>query len=95
MNLSCPVERYTAAMKVRVRVFAGLVALVGAREVYLEVQDGATADDLKVAVGGAFPATEPFLRSVVCAVGEEYVPGDHVLRAGDAVALIPPVSGGA
>ena len=75
-------------------MFAGLVALVGSREIEVEVRDGATADDLNAAVGEAFPATRPFLRSVVCAVGEDYVSGDHVLRAEDQVALIPPVSGG-
>jgi molybdopterin converting factor small subunit len=31
---------------------------------------------------------------LVCAVDEEYVPSEHVLRDGDHVALIPPVSGG-
>src|SRR5207302_6678299 len=37
---------------------------------------------------------QPFLTTLVCAVDEEYVPSEHVLREGDAVALIPPISGG-
>jgi molybdopterin synthase catalytic subunit len=82
-------------MEVRVRLFAGLAALVGSREVELKLLDGATTDDLKAHFAIDFPAVKPFLSSVVCAVGEEYVAGDHVLRAGDDVALIPPVSGGA
>ena len=81
-------------MKVHVRVFAGLVALVGAREVEVEIGEGATADDLKAAVGEVYPATGLFLRNVVCAVGEDYVSGGYVLHADDQVALIPPVSGG-
>ena len=31
---------------------------------------------------------------LVCAVDEDYAPGDRVVQDGDSVALIPPVSGG-
>jgi molybdopterin synthase catalytic subunit len=81
-------------MKVRVRMFAGLVALVGAREIEVDVRDGATASMLKAHIGELHPAVVAFLPSVVCAVGEEYVAGDFALADGDFVALIPPVSGG-
>ena len=80
-------------MHVRVRVFAGLAQMIGAREFDLDVP-GADVAAVRRAVAAAHPIVEPFLRNVVCAVGEEYVPDTHRLRDGDEVALIPPVSGG-
>jgi molybdopterin converting factor subunit 1 len=82
-------------MRIHVRVYAGLVAMVGARDVDVDVPDAsATADGLKQRIGELYPVAQAFLRTVVCAVDEEYVRGDHALRDGDRVALIPPVSGG-
>jgi molybdopterin converting factor subunit 1 len=81
-------------MKVHVRAFAGLVAMIGAREIEVEVRDGATVADVRAAVAAAYPQVEAMLRNVVCAVGEEYVEDEYVVREGDVVALIPPVSGG-
>jgi molybdopterin converting factor small subunit len=81
-------------MKVDVRLFAGLHQMVGERQITLEVPVGATALDLRERFADAYPATRPFLSTLVCAVGEDYVPNDYILREGDLVALIPPVSGG-
>ncbi|OGO49796.1 MAG: molybdopterin converting factor subunit 1 [Chloroflexi bacterium RBG_16_68_14] len=82
-------------MKVHVRLFAGLQDLLGQRNVTLELADGATVSHLREQLGREYPVISPFLSTLVCAVDEEYVPGDHALRDGDDVALIPPVSGGA
>lgn len=86
---------YTWSMEIRVRLFAGLHQLVGAREVTLSLSEGATAGQLKERFADAYPQARVFLPTLVCAVAEDYVTADHVLRAGDEVALIPPVSGGA
>ena len=79
---------------INVRLFAGLHDLVGKREVVLDVPDGATVMQLRDRLGEEYPIVRPFLSTLVCAVDEEYVTPDHVLRAGEDVALIPPVSGG-
>lgn len=79
---------------INVRLFAGLRETVGQRTIDVDVPEGATVAVLCERIGDAYPLVRPFLSTVVCAVGEEYVPGSHILRAGDAVALIPPVSGG-
>jgi len=79
---------------VNIRLFAGLHDLVGKRDLVMELPDGATIADLRDRLGQEYPAVEPFLTTLVCAVDEEYVPSEHVLRSGDKVALIPPVSGG-
>lgn len=82
-------------MKVRVRLFAGLADIVGARTVEVDLQNGATVGDLRAALARAYPAVAPFMSTLVCAVNEEYVPSDRHVSEGDDVALIPPVSGGA
>lgn len=82
-------------MTVTVRLFAALHEMIGKREFALSLADGATVADLQARVGADHPAVRPLMPNIVCAVGEEYVPADHVLREGDTVALIPPVSGGA
>jgi MoaE-MoaD fusion protein len=61
----------------------------GAREVSLELPDGARVRDALTALGGLSDGLP-----LVMAVNREYAPEDRVLEAGDELALIPPVSGG-
>ena len=77
-------------MKVAVRLFAALRERAGAREAALELDDGASVDDVWPALGlGEEPA------GLVYAVNRAYVERGTPLADGDEVALIPPVSGGA
>src|SRR3954452_21470588 len=76
-------------MEVTVRLFAMLRERAGARELTLELPDGARVSDA-LAELGEVAAGLP----LVMAVNREYAPEDHVLDAGDELALIPPVSGG-
>ncbi len=77
-------------MKVAVRLFAALRELAGARERALELDEGASVDDVWPALGlGDEPA------GLVYAVNRAYVERGTPLADGDEVALIPPVSGGA
>jgi molybdopterin converting factor subunit 1 len=80
---------------VQVRLFAGLREMIGARQIAVSLADGATVGELQDRITEDHPVLRPFMPTVVCAVGEEYVSSSHVLREGDLVALIPPVSGGA
>jgi molybdopterin converting factor subunit 1 len=77
-------------MKVSVRLFASLRERAGRDELELELPEGAHVRDALDAVddlAGGLP--------LVLAVNREYAdPGDP-LQAGDELALIPPVSGGA
>jgi molybdopterin synthase sulfur carrier subunit len=77
-----------------VRLFAGLRETVGAREITVKIDDGATVADLCRRIGDEYPLVRVLLASAVAAVGEEYVPASYQLHDGDMVALIPPVSGG-
>ncbi len=76
-------------MHVTVRLFAVLRERAGAPQVDLDLPDGAS-------VAEALDALAPLAGDVpvVLAVNREYAVADTVLRAGDELALIPPVSGG-
>ncbi|MEA2349763.1 MAG: MoaE-MoaD fusion protein, partial [Thermoleophilaceae bacterium] len=76
--------------EVTVRLFAMLRERAGAREVTLELPDGARVGDAIAALGDVADGVP-----VVMAVNREYAPEDAVLDPGDELALIPPVSGGA
>ena len=79
----------------RVRLFARLAELTGAREVLVELGEGLTAADVLTQLTARFPSLRDLEGSIRYAVNAEYVPPDHPVRPGDELALIPPVSGGA
>ena len=77
-------------MKVRIRLFAGLRERAGADQVELDLPDRARVRDALDRLG-AITRNVP----VVMAINQEYADENAVLSAGDELALIPPVSGGA
>src|SRR3954469_10249062 len=77
-------------MEVTVRLFAMLRERAGAREVTLELPDGARISDALAALRDVAPPELP----LVMAGNREYARDDRVLDAGGERALIPPVSGG-
>jgi MoaE-MoaD fusion protein len=76
-------------MQVTVLLFAMLRERAGARELTIELPEGASVRDALASLGD-LAAGLP----LVMAVNREYAPEDQVLDAGDELALIPPVSGG-
>lgn len=77
-------------MHVRIRLFAGLRERAGTDQVELELPEQASVRDA-LELLGAITRDLP----VVMAINREYANEDAVLSAGDELALIPPVSGGA
>jgi molybdopterin synthase catalytic subunit len=77
-------------VKVSIRLFAGLRERAGRDELELDLPDGARVADALAQVQHLAPGV-----SLVLAVNREYADGDVVLRAGDELAVVPPVSGGA
>jgi molybdopterin synthase catalytic subunit len=76
-------------MEVTVRLFAMLRERAGAREVTLELPEGARVRDALAGLGSIAEGLP-----LVMAVNREYADEDHPLDPGDELALIPPVSGG-
>jgi MoaE-MoaD fusion protein len=77
-------------MVVRIRLFAMLRERAGASELSLELPEGARVRDALAeleSLAGGLP--------LVMAINREYASEDAPLSAGDELALIPPVSGGA
>ena len=83
-------------MTINVRLFAVLRERAGRDAFELELPDGATVADL-LDEAARQPGLDDLLPAlpVRAAVNREYADPDAILSAGDEVALIPPVSGGA
>jgi len=81
-------------MKVSVRLFAGLRERAGAQHIEVELPEGAVVEDLLAAMGQT-PVGELHPGQCVVAINREYAGARETVRAGDEIALIPPVSGGA
>jgi molybdopterin converting factor subunit 1 len=77
-----------------VRLFAGLRERAGTDRLEVELPEGARVADVLAAMAGT-PVGELRPRECVVAVNREYAPADAPVQAGDEVALVPPVSGGA
>jgi MoaE-MoaD fusion protein len=77
-------------MVVRVRLFAMLRERAGASELSLELPEGARVRDALAALSELADGLP-----LVMAVNREYASAEAPLSAGDELALIPPVSGGA
>ncbi|HEX5015246.1 MAG TPA: molybdenum cofactor biosynthesis protein MoaE [Candidatus Limnocylindrales bacterium] len=88
-------SRAGTTVRVRARLFAIQRELVGAREVPLELAQGATIEEAWSALVALHPGLAPGRSAVRFARNAEYADPDTVLEDGDELAIIPPVSGGA
>ena len=82
------------AMTVTVKFFAVLRDLAGVGEVRVELPERATVSAAVVAVGERFPQITKTLARAARAVNLERVSDHTILKSGDELALLPPVSGG-
>ncbi len=81
-------------MNVTVKLFAIVKERAGVGELSLDVPPGATVAAAGRAIVERFAALKDFEPRVAYAVNREYASRETVLRDGDELALIPPVSGG-
>ena len=81
--------------RVRVRLFAVQRELAGARQVELELAEGASIETAWTALVALHPALGPGRAAVRFARNGVYADATEVLGDGDELACIPPVSGGA
>lgn len=81
-------------MRIAVRVFARLREITGTPAFERDVADGACVGDVWSQLAADWPALAPHRSSVAVAVNEEFARFSTVVKAGDVVAFLPPVSGG-
>jgi MoaE-MoaD fusion protein len=81
----------------RIRLFAILRERARQDSIEIEVAEGATVGDALDALGAQHDALAPLIAAMpmVMAVNGDYATRETILAAGDELALIPPVSGGA
>lgn len=81
-------------MRVTVRLFARLRDIAGTSELTRDVPPGATVRALWNDLARDFPELDRYERSISSALNADYARMDAVVREGDEVAFLPPVSGG-
>ena len=81
-------------MLVTVRFFASLRDSVGARQVTLDLPEGASLDALVEQLVNEYPGLAGHQASWHFAVNQTHAEPDAVLRTGDRVAIFPYVAGG-
>jgi len=82
-------------MRVHILLFGVLKDRLGASGSTIELGDGATVADLLVRLAHCHSGQAEALQGIAVSVNAEYALAAHILRDGDEVALLPPVSGGA
>ena len=81
-------------MRVRVLYFGVLKDVAGQGRAEMELEEGASVADLLIQHRGLGMAAGSIWDSIAVAVNQEYARVGDVLKDGDEVALLPPVSGG-
>jgi MoaE-MoaD fusion protein len=82
-------------MRVRVLFFGQLKEIVGRGQEDAELAEGARLEDLFASYGARYPGLAGFRGSVVASINQAFADWRSPLSAGDEVAFLPPVSGGA
>jgi len=81
-------------VQVRIRLGAGLSRLSTAPALMLELDDGATVEDLLSRLRDREPGLAPALRSALPVIGGRHVEARQRLEDRQEIALLLPVSGG-
>ena len=82
-------------MRLEVRTFGGLAERAGLATLVVELPDGADVALLRRIVAGQHPELAPLMPRVAVSVDLELADDATILSAGQEVALLPPVAGGA
>jgi molybdopterin converting factor subunit 1 len=81
-------------MRVTVLYFGVLKDVMGHRSAVMDVAEGASVAELLILHRSSGKAAASVWDSIAVAVNQEYARAEDVLKDGDEVALLPPVSGG-
>ena len=87
-------ESVSVTTTLEVRLFSVLADRVGSRQASLQIEFPATAAGVLTGFAAQFEGVRGLVPVIRVAVNREYVGPDHIIHAGDEVALITPTSGG-
>jgi len=82
------------SVRVKVLFFGRLKDVFGRSEESLDVNDASTIEQLFALYSERVPELAKYRSSVVASRNQEFAAWDTLLRSGDEVAFLPPVSGG-
>lgn len=82
-------------MRLRIRLFATYREIVGAKDVTWTADPGTTLAEFLDAFLRRHPRLAAHRDTMILAVNQAFAEPSAVLREGDEIALLPPVSGGA
>jgi len=82
-------------MQIRILFFGALKELIGRSEETIDLPEGARVNDALIRFADRHAQFDAIRPSLAVSVNQEYAGIDRVLVAGDEVAFLPPVSGGA
>ncbi|MDT4967838.1 MAG: MoaE-MoaD fusion protein [Acidobacteriota bacterium] len=89
-----PMGEAKESISVRVLFFGAARELVGTEAVEMNLRSPASASSAFEEILSAYSDLRRFGRSLLFAINQEYARGERVVRAGDEIAIFPPVSGG-
>ena len=81
-------------MKVRVQFFSHLKDVIGASHLEVELGGGASVGALLENLYARCPGLHAWDKSILVGAGVEFVDRAYVVKAGDEIAIMPPVQGG-
>jgi MoaD family protein len=81
-------------VEIRVRFFSHLRDLASTGETNMEIEKGATVEDLLQRLYSSKPALKAADKTILVAAGVEFVGRDYVIQDGDEISIMPPVQGG-
>lgn len=81
-------------MKLHVRFYSQLRDLAGRSEFDIDLVEGTVVSDLLEQIYAKAPALRSHDKSILTAVGVEFVDRNYKLQPGEEISIMPPVQGG-
>jgi MoaD family protein len=81
-------------MKLHVRFYSQLRDLAGRSELDVDLVEGTVVSDLLEQIYAKAPALRSHDKSILTAVGVEFVDRNYKLQPGEEISIMPPVQGG-